>query len=171
MGVGLYYISQIFGRGGQFFWGNFRILLHFYYQIFSKNLGWGVCHLGGSTFGRGGGKAIETRGDPPTHPHPHVWNDLRMCLFSKFLIQDIGLVQYLSNHLKICLLGGSYITPKNTDAQWAEPLRKSTVCNILKILRLKWRLWYWDSEFWKFGALRNFGILLRKWHLLYKIRF
>ena len=64
MGVGLYYISQIFGRGGQFFWGNFRILLHFYYQIFSKNLGWGVCHLGGSTFGRGG-KAIETRGIPP----------------------------------------------------------------------------------------------------------
>ena len=39
MGVGLYYISQNFGRGGQFFWGNFRILLHFYYQIFSENLG------------------------------------------------------------------------------------------------------------------------------------
>ena len=46
MGVGLYYISQIFGRGGQFFWGNFRILLHFYYQIFSENLGWGVGHPG-----------------------------------------------------------------------------------------------------------------------------
>ena len=48
MGVGQYYISLNFGRGGgQFFRGYLRILLHFYYQIFSENLGWGVGHPGG----------------------------------------------------------------------------------------------------------------------------
>ena len=45
-----------FRKGGQFFWGNFRILLHFYYQIFSENLGWRVCHPGGGL--AKGGKAV-----------------------------------------------------------------------------------------------------------------
>ena len=72
MGVGLYYISQNFGRGeGQYFWGNFGILLHFYYQIFSENLGWGVCHIGGSTFRRrGGGRPSILGGSPPYPPTP-----------------------------------------------------------------------------------------------------
>ena len=47
MGVGQYNISLNFEKGGgQFFRGNYRISLHFYYQIFSENVGWGFVHPG-----------------------------------------------------------------------------------------------------------------------------
>ena len=55
--------------GGQFFWGNFRILLHFYYQILSENFGWLVCLPKGGLSKKGGG--------PPIYPPPHP----RVCTF------------------------------------------------------------------------------------------
>ena len=41
--------------GGQFFRENFRIVLHFYYQIFSENLGLGFSNPGDGLSKVGGG--------------------------------------------------------------------------------------------------------------------
>ena len=69
--VGQYYIRQNFGRGGgQFFRGNFRILLHFYYQFFSENLGGGLFTLVGP-LSEGEVRPSIPGGRPATHP-PHA---------------------------------------------------------------------------------------------------